>query len=207
MLLENYSIAFVTRMCVEWKSSQQCSQCIGWFHLIRPSIEIHEVHKPYKIYFEDNATVLYVYNQIFNTNCKLYKRNKCDSIEKFTLKTHCIWNTLVSSSFTFALRSCDVCRVLRQVVHDGLQSESGASALSRCGALAVVEPHRLPVPVTNCHESPDDVESFRCRTCELRGMGTPIGDVRFADNGERDSCAALPSLFGDVLSVPCATCL
>jgi len=100
------------------------------------------------------------------------------------------------------LRSCDVRRVLRQVVHDGLQSESGANTLSRCGALAVVEPHRLPVPVTNCHESPEDVESFRCRTWGLRGIGTPIGDVRFADNDERDSCTAPLSLFGDVVNVP-----
>lgn len=107
----------------------------------------------------------------------------------------------------FALRSCDVRRALRQVVHDGLQSESGANTLSKCAALAVVEPHRLPVPVTNCHESPDDVESFRCRTCELCGIGTPIGDVRFAANDERGSGAVLPSLFGDVLSVPCATFL
>jgi len=79
--------------------------------------------------------------------------------------------------------------------------------LSKCGALAVVEPHRLPVPVTNCHESPEDDESFRCRTCELRGMGTPIGDVRFVDNDERESCAAPPSLFGDALNVPCDTFL
>lgn len=70
-----------------------------------------------------------------------------------------------------------------------------------------MEPHRLPVPVTNCHESPEDVESFRCRTCELRGMGTLIGDVRFADSDERGSCATPPSLFGDVLSGPCATFL
>lgn len=70
------------------------------------------------------------------------------------------------------------------------------------GALTVVEPHRLPVPDTNCHEPVEDVESFRCRRPGLHGMGTPTGDVRFADNGEREHSATLTSFFGDILSFP-----
>lgn len=33
-------------------------------------------------------------------------------------------------------------------------------------------------------------------------MGTPTGDVRFADRGERGPSAALLSFFGDVFSFP-----
>lgn len=92
-------------------------------------------------------------------------------------------------------------RIDIQVAHKDLQSDSEVNTLSVCEALAVVEPHKLPVPVTNCHESHEDIESFRCRTRELCGIGTPIGEVRFAYKDERGPCVPL-SLFGDTVSTP-----
>jgi len=89
-----------------------------------------------------------------------------------------------------------------QVANENLQSASSPDAPSVCEALANVVPHKLPVPVTNCHESPDDVESFLCRTRGLLGIGTPIGDVRFVDGDIRGPCTVVASLFGDTWSVP-----
>lgn len=84
--------------------------------------------------------------------------------------------------FTFP---CNV-RGVVQAAHEGLQSKPGINTLSIQAAL--VEPHRLPVPVTSCHESPEDVESFRCRIRRvLCGIGTPIGDVRFVDKDKREN--------------------
>lgn len=52
------------------------------------------------------------------------------------------------------------------------------------GALAVVEPRKLPVPDIICHEPPDEEDSFRCR--RRPGTGTATGEVRLGGKGDRD---------------------
>lgn len=64
------------------------------------------------------------------------------------------------------------------------------------GALAEVEPRRLPVPDIICQEPPDEEDSFLCRI--LPGNGTATGDVRFGFGGRGERVPGPPlSLFGD----------
>lgn len=105
--------------------------------------------------------------------------------------TYCADDAQTSSSIIVVLDSWDVCPV--KVSQRGLQAKLVVSP-SVSGALAVVEPRKLPVPDIICQEPPDEEDSFRCR--RRPGTGTATGEVRLCGKGDRDPCA-IPSLFGE----------